>query len=114
MVRADPRDYLQRYGSTLKKSHELPSFVVELENNNGYKKYVNEQGRPYELEGDIDALKYVDLDREGLNMYRHYVSGQPGSTINAGSVGATTTTSEVHSYGSQPYFHHEHRDITRY
>lgn len=66
---------MQRYGSTLKKSHELPSFVVELENNNGYQKYVNEQGKPHQLEGDIDALKYVDLDQEGLTMYRPYLTG---------------------------------------
>jgi hypothetical protein len=75
VVRADPLEYVQRYGTNLKKSHELPSFVVELENNNGYQKYVSEQGKPNQLEGDLEALKLIDLDREGLSIYRPYLTG---------------------------------------
>ena len=103
---------MQRYGPTLKKSHELPSFVVELENNNGFQKYVSEQGKPHQLEGDLEALKYIDLDREGLSMYRNYVTDNTGSSISVGQVGVIT--SEMHSYGAQPYFNQEHQSIIRY
>ncbi len=114
VVRADPYEYASKYGATLKRTQELPSYVSELDNNNSYQKYVSDQGRPYQLEGDIEALKLVDLEKEGLSMYRHYVSGNTGSLISVGPVGVTTTTSEVHSYGGKPYFHSSHEIIHRY
>ena len=114
VVRADPNEYASKYGATLKRTHEMPSYVAELDNNNGYQKYVSEQGKPYQLEGDLEALRLVDLEREGLSMYRHYVSGHTGSSLSVGPVGVTTTTSEVHSYGGQPYFHSSHEIIHRY
>jgi len=50
----------------LKKGHEMPSFVSSLD---GHQKYVPRQAGYYELEGDIDALKYLDLDKEGLGLF---------------------------------------------
>jgi hypothetical protein len=132
VVNADPREYAQKYGHQLKRSNELPSFVVELENNNGFKKYVREQGAPYELEGDIEALKYLDLEREGLHMYKHYLNrntnynnnnnsnnnnNNNSSTIHSIANVITNTVQEIHSNpGSQPYFTQEHsrETVTRY
>ena len=93
---ADPREYIAKYGSSLKRSHELPSFVVELEGNNGYNKYVQEQGIANELEGDLDALKYLDLDREGLGIYRNFISSR-GIQINTNGA---TNSSVIHSTSS--------------
>lgn len=73
------------------------------------------------MEGDVEALKYLDLDREGLGMYRHYLgSNLSSNTERYSSVSnivpiATRTTTEVHSHGTQPYYTHEHHEhITRY
>ena len=69
---------MTRFGQTLKKTSELPSFVKELENDgqHGFKKITHEHtGGAPELEGDVEALKYLDqstLEKEGLHMYRNY------------------------------------------
>jgi hypothetical protein len=75
-VNADPKEYIAKYGPNLKRSNELPSFVGELER--------LPQGADHsnELVGDLDALRYLDLatlEREGLSLYRHYLSGNQSS-----------------------------------
>jgi len=78
IVDADPRDYVTKYGPSLKRSTELPSFVNELE------RIPQEADHSNQLIGDIEALKYLDLatlEREGLSIYRHYLSGSPGSSV---------------------------------
>ena len=93
VVSADPREYIAKYGSSLKRSHEMPSFVVDMEGQNGYKKYVQEQGIANELEGDLDALKYLDLEREGLGIYRNFIASR-GIQI---STNGAAHTSVIHS-----------------
>jgi hypothetical protein len=70
-IRANPVDYVQRYGSLLKTSQELPQFVLDIKPPNGVvlaSEYTYKT--VHELEGDIDALRLVDLEREGLGEYR--------------------------------------------
>ena len=38
-----------------------------------------EGGGPCELEGDLEALKLVDLDREGLSEYKCVIENLPSS-----------------------------------
>ena len=77
---AEPREYVSRYGHSLRRTSELPSFVRELESDgqNAFKKIVHDANSSAhnELDGDVDALKYLDhaqLEREGLGQYRHYI-----------------------------------------
>ena len=77
MENAEPRDYVSKFGNTLKRTTELPSFVRELEQDgqNTYKKIT--QDYAHELEGDIEAFKFLDvstIEREGLSMYKHYLN----------------------------------------
>ena len=74
VTNADPKEYIAKYGTSLKRAHEMPSFVIELEGQ--YKKLIQEQSLPHELEGDVDALRLVDLDKEGLSMYRNYLASR--------------------------------------
>jgi hypothetical protein len=81
-VNADPREYIAKYGTNLKQSNELPSFVNELER--------LPQGADHsnELVGDLDALRYLDLatlEREGLSIYRHYLSSHSASLVTSHS-----------------------------
>ena len=45
----------------------------------------------HELEGDVDALKLIDLDREGLSEYREYLQGLFVSSAKRPSVSSRLT-----------------------
>jgi len=60
IVDADPRDYVTKYGPSLKRSTELPSFVNELE------RIPQEADHSNQLIGDIESLKFLDPDTLGL------------------------------------------------
>ena len=71
---ADPIAYKKKYGNNLTAKSKLPDYVKELDKESGFEEYCNEILRNnQELEGDIEALKYVDLDKEGLSKYKKYV-----------------------------------------
>lgn len=73
-VDADPKEYIAKYGQTLKHTHELPPYVNELERPPAEADYSND------LIGDVESLKQLDaatLDREGLNIYKRYLDGSP-------------------------------------
>ncbi|RMZ95824.1 hypothetical protein BpHYR1_017282 [Brachionus plicatilis] len=73
---ADPEEYVRRYGSELLRHEEFktaasrigaPEDVIHSDSH-------RELGLP-ELEGDVEALRLVDLERTGLSEYRSYLSG---------------------------------------
>ncbi len=70
VFRADPNDYNAKFGSTLKHSNELSDFMEEIKAREC--KPVATDGKPvaFELDGDIEALSLVDLEKEGLSEYR--------------------------------------------
>jgi hypothetical protein len=62
---------VSRFGNALTLSQQLPSFVNEIPTPKGIVLASNYHYNPvHELEGDIQALRLVDLDREGLSQYR--------------------------------------------
>ena len=62
IVRANPVEYVKKYGETLKQSNELPKMVLDLPRPEGITLAADYQPNTVpELEGDIDALKLVDL-----------------------------------------------------
>lgn len=62
VVRANPAEYVQKYGSSLKVAGELPQFVLDIKNPDGVELAANHRySNVHELEGDVDALKLVDL-----------------------------------------------------
>ncbi|CAF0711904.1 unnamed protein product [Brachionus calyciflorus] len=72
IVKANPLEYVQRYGNSLKRSIELPKFVKEIKPPSGLSLAADSPSESvYELEGDIHALNLVDLEREGLVEYRY-------------------------------------------
>lgn len=73
---ADPEEYARRFNNDLLRHEEfkqaasrfgVPDSVVASDSH-------RELGLP-ELEGDVEALKLVDLERVGLSEYRSYLSG---------------------------------------
>lgn len=107
MERADPKEYLAKYGSSLRNGDDLPKFaldldyisrssalspelkseleklkpkVVELNSNNSDFLTLNKNNNVNkdallndlpELEGDLAALKLIDLDKVGLGGYKN-------------------------------------------
>ena len=62
MVRANPAEYVKKYGESLKPSNELPKMVLDLPRPEGITLAADYKSNLLpELEGDIDALKLVDL-----------------------------------------------------
>lgn len=67
-------EYVKRYGSSLKTASELPDFVLDIKPPNGVVLAADYQyngpASPPELEGDVHALRLIDLERAGLGEYR--------------------------------------------
>ena len=74
IIRANPSEYVARYGATLKKANELPPFVLEIKPPAGIV-LASEMTNcnVHELEGDVEALQLIDLDHEGLSEYKQFV-----------------------------------------
>ena len=81
VIRANPAEYVARYGATLKTARELPSFVLEIKPPAGIVLAADSSGNSgvYELEGDVQALRFIDLDREGLSEYKTALAKLNGS-----------------------------------
>jgi len=74
VIRANPAEYVTRYGATLKQATELPEFVTDIRTPDGLVLAANYRYNSlHELEGDLQALRLVDLEREGLAEYRSYL-----------------------------------------
>ena len=75
IVRANPVEYVQRYGQSLTVSNDLPQFVLDIATPNGLVLAADSKFKgPYELEGDIEALRLIDLEKEGLGEYKSYLT----------------------------------------
>ena len=77
--KTDPEEYKNKHFGSLIKTEDLPDFVKDLDRESGYTKYVSELANKYELEGDLEALKHVDLEKEGLSEYRNYFTKKNSS-----------------------------------
>ena len=73
-IKADPQDYRERYASDLIQSSELPDIVQNIEHPPGIVLaadfYKNHSQLVYELHGDIEALRLIDLDMYDLSEYK--------------------------------------------
>jgi len=82
VVCANPCEYIQKYGSSLKKSCELPQFVKDIPPQCGVELAANKPTNPcpvFELCGDVCALNLVpDLEKEGLGAYKNQVREKCG------------------------------------
>lgn len=74
VIRANPTEYINRYGDALTKANQLPNYVTEIKNPKDLLLAADLKHTPSpELYGDLYALNYVDLDREGLGEYKNYL-----------------------------------------
>lgn len=72
VINANPIEYLRRFGDSVSESKDLPEFVREIETPGGLCLAADcKQSSEYELVGQVEALRLVDLDLEGLSQYRN-------------------------------------------
>jgi len=73
---ADPEEYVRRHGAELLRHEEFKNAAARIgaPDNVIVSESHRELGLP-ELEGDVQALKLIDLERSGLSQYRSYLSG---------------------------------------
>ncbi len=87
-------------GSSLKQSNQLPDFVLDIKTPSGIGQLASEfkQSSVYELEGELEGLKHIDLDKEGLSEYRSQLT-RLGliSDSSASSASGLTTTCDTSS-----------------
>jgi hypothetical protein len=102
VVRANPVEYVQRYGQSLTVSNDLPQFVVDIDTPNGLVLAADFKFKgPYELEGDIEALKLIDLEKEGLGEYKSYLSKLGSKLSRSSLIGSNNLVSKaIKSNGS--------------
>jgi len=96
-IRANPAEYVARYGVSLVLAAKLPEWVRAINTPENLKLGAEANySDVYMLEGDVQALKLVDLDREGLAEYRSQVvsfSGAGSSSVMASSGFAASSAS---------------------
>lgn len=134
--KADPKEYVAKYGKDLKDSSELPRFALDwdhisksaaaseelkqeleklklkvvdlnpsgsdllftrhyVDSGTGFKLLLDSANLPsdfHELEGDLEALKLVDLDREGLGLYKNLKTTAKSDYSTVYTFTSTTTT----------------------
>ncbi len=75
VVNANPVDYVERFGPNLIKSNDLPDFVKKIVAPKGITlaSDLKSSDIVYELDGDIEALKFIDLEKEDLIEYKKYI-----------------------------------------
>ena len=72
---ADPAEYLRQHGSSLIRHEEFSAAVRRFGAPEQLAAPAQQATGLPELEGDLQALRLVDLDRAGLSEYRSYLSG---------------------------------------
>ncbi len=79
VINADPDEYRKMYSASLLKANEIPDFAAQIQLPDGIELASNvARSSSYdddfiELEGDLHALKLIDLDKEGLGYYKKYL-----------------------------------------
>lgn len=83
VIRANPCEYVNQYGDSLLASDALPAVVNEVPTPDDLTLAADapQPNTLPELEGDVSALKLIDLDSEGLSAYAAFVNSLPGQSV---------------------------------
>ena len=67
----DPDEYIEMHGESLTSPDELPQYVLDIETPNDLELAAETKRNPVpRLVGDLEALKLIDLELEGLSEYQ--------------------------------------------
>lgn len=75
---ADPQAYISQYGAQLVRADALPEIALRYSNQQGIQLAANSRAEGIVLEGDVQALRLIDLEANGLGYLRTRISGSLG------------------------------------
>merc|ERR1719215_1321333 len=102
VIKANPAEYVQRYGASLKLHTALPQFVLDIQTPSEIgvlaANYVAKSS--FELEGQLEGFIYINLDSEGLSEYRSFLLSKGirdlgASASSAGSAGSFSASASA-------------------
>jgi len=99
VIKANPAEYVQKYGAELKVHTSLPQFVLDIKTPSEVGQLAAEYQASslYELEGALEGFTFVNLDSEGLAEYRQQLLGKGIRDLGAGSASASASSSSSSS-----------------
>ncbi len=104
VIRANPAEYVQRYGAELRVHTALPQFVLDIatpsEIGSLAAGYTYKANFAYELEGNLEGFQYINLDTEGLSEYRAQLLSKGIRDLGAGSAAASYASSSFQQSSS--------------
>jgi hypothetical protein len=81
IIQANPEEYAERYKGQLKTHDDIIDYVNKLHDKNPLISSKNPQKQnAIKLEGDLEALKLIDLDAHGLSEYKYLLNEQTTKT----------------------------------
>ncbi len=93
VIRANPAEYVQRYGSELKVHSAFPKFVQDIATPSEVGQLAwnfRSSGVVHELEGDLQGFSLINLDTEGLTQYRQQLLSRGIRDLGAASSGSAS------------------------
>lgn len=95
VVRANPAEYVEKYGASLVS--EMPQFVQEIATpaDVGVLAADYKAKSLIELEGQLEGFQFVDLDKEGLSEYRAYLSNLGINDLGAAAAASAAQASSA-------------------
>lgn len=95
VIRANPAEYVQKYGASLKVHTALPQFVLDIQTPSdvGVLAADYRAKSVLELYGQLEGFQYVNLDTEGLAEYRAQLMAAGIRDLGAGASSASASAS---------------------
>ena len=101
-IRANPIKYATKYNQVLTQAKDMPQFILDIQPPNGAVLASDCAVNPvHELEGDIDALRLIDLEKEGLTEYKTLLLNAAAAAT-ATSQKTTTSSSGLSNVAKSP------------
>jgi len=101
VIKANPAEYVQRYGAELKVHTALPQFVLDIKTPSEVGQLAAENSNSakglYELEGQLEGFQFVNLDTEGLAEYREQLLAKGIRDLGAGAGSSASVASSAGS-----------------
>ncbi len=99
IVKTDPQEYANKYANEIKSKSAVDKIMPQIQT--GFPTNNDDKSPVFELEGDVEALKLVDLDQEGLSSYKNFLRKQKVKLVTPKTSRANSTKSVQSSDDNQ-------------